>query len=155
MLHFRVFTVAGWINRGQQDIIEYLRYAWPLNVRQVVQAARRAALLLDRARGIGGEQLAEILEQPAASGEQHVPVPGAPADEALPAVGRAPREAADSAIGRRRGAWLRRHWSALESLLEQMHRNGGNVSAAARAIGISRQQAQRLLAAKAEMDGEA
>ncbi len=25
MLHFFVFTVAGWINRGQQDIIEYLR----------------------------------------------------------------------------------------------------------------------------------
>ena len=25
MLHFFVFTVAGWIHRGQQDIIEYLR----------------------------------------------------------------------------------------------------------------------------------
>ena len=25
MLHFLVFTVAGWIHRGQQDVIEYLR----------------------------------------------------------------------------------------------------------------------------------
>jgi transposase InsO family protein len=25
MLHFFIFTVAGWINRGQQDVIEYLR----------------------------------------------------------------------------------------------------------------------------------
>jgi transcriptional regulator of acetoin/glycerol metabolism len=55
-------------------------------------------------------------------------------------------------LGARRAAWYRRHHQQLEQLLRELEKNGGNVSSAARVVGISRQRAMRLMSARAALD---
>jgi DNA-binding NtrC family response regulator len=139
--------------RLRSSLIEALcLHRWPLNVREVAQAARRA-VLVESTRDLAGEHAPEILQQPSTEPPSlqgtSTPARAAAVSPVLPAG--AP---AGERIGQRRWAWLRRHWGDLQSLLDAMRRNGGNVSAAARETGISRQRAQRLLEAKAGMEGD-
>jgi transcriptional regulator of acetoin/glycerol metabolism len=53
-------------------------------------------------------------------------------------------------LGPRRAAWLARHQAQATLLEEAVRRHDGNVSSAARELGISRQQAQRLMIAMQE-----
>src|SRR5690606_34812652 len=66
------------------------------------------------------------------------PPPSGPASGASPPV---PSSQARDLLGARRAAWFQRHKDELDRLLAELRRNGGNVSAAAKSVGISRQRA--------------
>jgi transcriptional regulator of acetoin/glycerol metabolism len=55
-------------------------------------------------------------------------------------------------FGSRRSSWLSRNDDQARALRDAVRRHGGNVSSAARELGMSRQRAQRLLAALEEVE---
>lgn len=123
---------------------------WPLNTRQLAQVASQAALAT-----IGGERLnyadlARLIER--VYGDTGTmrrattpPPPSTPPSLPSPPV---PSSQARDLLGARRAAWFQRHKDELERLLMELRRNGGNVSAAAKTVGISRQRAGRLLSVR-------
>src|SRR5690606_8463415 len=80
------------------------------------------------------------------------PPPSGPASGASPPV---PSSQARDLLGARRAAWFQRHKDELDRLLAELRRNGGNVSAAAKSVGISRQRAGRLLSVRDTLQGGA
>ena len=74
------------------------------------------------------------------------PAPAPAPDSALPQP--VPSSQARDLLGARRAAWFQRHKDELERLMAELRRNGGNVSAAAKTVGISRQRAGRLLSVR-------
>lgn len=112
---------------------------WPLNVRQVVQCARLAAVSHPGADAIHGAAMRSLLSQ------LH-------ADEALAQSDSEP-EAASESGGKpagRRTRWLSRHRAELDQLLSKIKECDGNVSEACRQLEIPRWRAVRLLNALEE-----
>jgi DNA-binding NtrC family response regulator len=146
----RLFSAAfakagGDPNRLKSSAIEALCLAtWPLNIRQLVQLARSAQAALGGDNEIGRNALAPLL-----------------ADTVPPLAADAPSLAAEPAgsgtapetlvLGERRAQWLARHQQDLARLLEALPKSRGNVSAAARVVGLSRSAAMRLLEAHAQV----
>jgi len=119
---------------------------WPLNTRQLAQVASQASLAT-----IGGVKLnyadlerliTRVYGDTGAMRRSSTPPQPAPA---LALSQPMPSSKARDLLGARRAAWFQRHKDELDRLLLELRRNGGNVSAAAKTIGISRQRAGRLL----------
>lgn len=123
---------------------------WPLNTRQLAQVASQASLatiggvklnfadldrLLQRVYGDTGTMRRATTPPPASAPESGLSPPVASSQ-------------ARDLLGARRAAWFQRHKDELERLLMELRRNGGNVSAAAKSVGISRQRAGRLLSVR-------
>jgi len=126
-------------------------HAWTMNVRELVQTAHRARVLLADASELSGSQLRSLLVE-SERGRSVSPSepPGYAASEASGEYQSvAPRNARESEeqrlLGVRRFAWLQRNRDNLKVLLESLQRTGGNISQSARELGISRQRAHRLL----------
>lgn len=114
--------------------------SWPLNVRQVVQCARLAAVSHPGTDAIHGAAMRRLLSQ------LH-------ADEALGDRETREPEAASEPSGKpvgRRTRWLSRHRAELDQLLSKIEECGGNVSEACRQLEIPRWRAVRLLNALEE-----
>jgi two-component system response regulator FlrC len=123
-------------------------HGWDLNVREVVAVARRCAVLFSGSAELSKDQLATLLDTRPTSATQP-PTRGvdmglSPFQEAAP----------PKALPERTSAWLGRNESVLSRLQNTLRQCGGNVSQAARAVGISRQRAQRLLEAAASVRPE-
>lgn len=127
----------------QPGLVEALCcYDWPLNVRELVQAAKRAKLLLAQGLAMTAERVSELLVQRPTVPPSPALAPGTVASELDFA----------QVLGTRTAAWFQRHQADLGRLREAMDRSGQNISRAASAVGISRQQAQRLLDAAARLE---
>jgi DNA-binding NtrC family response regulator len=111
--------------------------AWPLNIRQVVQSARLAAVTCCDKLPINGVVLRGILGQ-VHEGEE----PSSADSVALPQENSVPAEEIPKS---RRSRWLDRHRGALADLLKALQLSGGNVSEACRRSGLPRWRAVRLL----------
>lgn len=112
---------------------------WPLNVRGLLQLAKRLAVLS------GDEPRLR---------RSHLPEHMWPKDESEPTPSRV--ETGDDAVageGRRERSRRRRH-EELQRLIHFLQRHGGNVQSAARELGISRQRAYRLLDLEPGLDIE-
>lgn len=120
-----------------------LLHDWPLNVREVKLAAHALVAEYGAARP-SAESLAAFLRQS----------PAVPPERPAEAVESGPDEA-PSVLGKRRSAWLRRNEEHLDALVVALREHDGNVSRAARAVGISRQRALRLLEVQRELDQRA
>jgi DNA-binding NtrC family response regulator len=138
-------SAGGDPSRLKSSAIEALCLApWPLNIRQLAHVARSTRASLHGNGEIGRNALAPLLADT-------IPPP---ADES-PSVSPQPEE--DSAspdallLGARRAQWLARHQHDLARLLEALPQSRGNVSAAARVVGLSRSAAARLLEAHAQV----
>jgi len=81
--------------------------------------------------------------------ETQRPPDAAPSEPAVTAID------SSNLLGDRRAAWFERHRKELDRLLSELEHHRGNVSRAARAVGISRQRANRLLTAHAAFMGRA
>jgi DNA-binding NtrC family response regulator len=119
--------------------------AWPFNVRQLRLIAENMAL-----HHPTGPLNAAELEDTLSENTSILPAPPspgavAPGDRATPVRAEAPQP-----LGRRRAAWLERHRAQADLLEAAVRRHAGNVSSAARELGISRQRAQRLVLAMEE-----
>ena len=130
------------------DLAERLcLYDWPLNVREVVQVARRACVLHPDARQLN---VAHVPPRLGSAGRGHAdrsnsltPAPGAEADR--------PASRAERSLAVRREKDTR-DLEALIVLLRELH---GNVNQAATRMGISRQRAYRLLDLRPDLDVQA
>lgn len=113
---------------------------WPLNVRQLVLFAANAASSLSRETEIGRHALAALLSEAGAEFAQPLPESERPLT---------PPPASDSEqnLGSRRARWLSRHEAKLDELRAALEATRGNVSEAARQVGLSRSAATRLLEA--------
>lgn len=110
---------------------------WPLNVRQVVQCARLAAVShQDSDELLHGAGMRSLLSQLHADEELAPP-------DSDPAV---PVEVTHKPAGRRT-RWLARHRAELDRLLSKIKECDGNVSEACRQLGVPRWRAVRLLSA--------
>ena len=111
------------------EVLGLLRgYGWPGNIRQLASVLRIASVMADGAHSIGKEQLPQdLLEELGEAGTQ-------PFTEAPPGAGPGEAKLKD----------LRA--SAVAAMLQ---RNAGNVSAAARALGVSRNTIYRTVKAAA------
>lgn len=141
-LFLRFFTESGGQpQKLRASLIERLcLYEWPLNIRQLKQAAQRAAIVLAKHPSLGASSFDAILDRmPGANNRRE--------DCGRSAESAGETKTARDVLGVRRWAWLGRHRDELCALREAMARQRGNVSAAAREIGMSRARAQRLLAA--------
>jgi DNA-binding NtrC family response regulator len=125
-------------------------HAWPFNVRELRQAARRAVLTLEDATELGARHLDEILQRKI--NERNSEAPSLPSAQppAPPA-----KELDLSLLGARSAAWLRRSTPELNALLAALQRCQGNISAAARETGISLARAHRLVRAARVARGDA
>lgn len=122
---------------------------WPLNMRQLSQVAEHAALAkLDGRRLQHGDLellVARVYGARVGSVRRSTIPPVAAAAPAAPRKARLSQYVRRT-LGARRTAWFLRHEERVEQLLGELGRNGGIISHAAQSIGISRQQAGRLLA---------
>lgn len=110
---------------------------WPLNVRELRQVAKALATTFASDQVLGRSHLEQVMTHfSALSPRTPAPTAGLPATEPSP----------------RRAAWLARHSDELKRLRLALAQFKGNVSLAARSVGISRQQAQRLLVADTPQD---
>jgi len=137
-LFARAFERAGGApGRLKTGALEALCLApWPLNVRQLVLFAAAAASSLPGDTEIGRSAVCELLSESGAE-------PGeALADE--PAT-----KPPERTLGRRRALWLARHEGHLVELRRALDENRGNLSEAARQVGLSRSAAMRLIEADA------
>jgi two-component system response regulator FlrC len=115
---------------------------WPLNIRELGQAARQAAHLASTEGALTAEHLGVLLER--------IHGTGRPPPRAVALEHRADRSEA-TVLGARRAAWLERNRDYLDALLAALARTGNNVAAAARSVGMSHQRATRLLAAEKQL----
>jgi two-component system response regulator FlrC len=110
-------------------------HGFRLNVRELVAAARRCHALYPDLTELGGRHLSALLDE-------HAPAnPSDPNRE--PAEG----ESAPAAVLSPKAARARHSRQLLEQLNQSLAACGGNLSEAARKIGLSRHQANRLLQA--------
>lgn len=117
------------------DLAEQLcLYDWPLNVREIRQLAARMAVLH------GAEALLTRAHLPERIAGWRTRDSKRPPEPRRERAARSPSRAA-----RRLDANERRNRNDLESLVRALRQVGGNVSAAAKAIGMSRQRAYRLM----------
>ncbi|HEY3495135.1 MAG TPA: sigma 54-interacting transcriptional regulator [Polyangiaceae bacterium] len=139
-LFLRNFEAAG----GARSLVDpslaeaVVLYDWPLNVREIRNVAQRLALEYPGV-ALGAAHFEKVvdLRTPGNQGGS------APPPSVSPAVG-----------SKRRQLWLERHRREVSALQNALTVHHGNLSEAARAVGISRHQAQRLLAASREADGD-
>jgi transcriptional regulator with PAS, ATPase and Fis domain len=137
------------------DVIERLcLYDWPMNVRQLLQAARQVAVFAGNARHVGMEHLPpEITIQRRSRDAARGGDEGATQAQAGGAAKRRPRVAAQaSRAEEHRRAVDRRDETDRERLRAALRVEQGNVSLAARRIGISRQRAYRIMTSMPELD---
>jgi DNA-binding NtrC family response regulator len=122
---------------------------WPLNTRQLAQVASQASLAT-----IGGvklnyadlDRLIKRVYGDTGTMRRASTPPPQPQPPTVSVLSQPlPSSKARDLLGARRAAWFQRHKDELDRLLLELRRNGGNVSAAAKTIGISRQRAGRLL----------
>jgi len=129
---------------------------WPLNTRQLAQVAGQASLATIGGVRLNFADLDRLLERvygdTGTTRRATTPPPSGPASGASPPV---PSSQARDLLGARRAAWFQRHKDELDRLLAELRRNGGNVSAAAKSVGISRQRAGRLLSVRDTLQGGA
>lgn len=109
---------------------------WPLNVRQLVLFACSTASSLPGDSDIGRSAIAELLEKS-----------GAEFGEALESGDAT--STTEPALGRRRALWLARNEAQLAELQRALEATRGNMSEAARQVGLSRSAAMRLIEADA------
>ncbi|HET9955417.1 MAG TPA: sigma 54-interacting transcriptional regulator [Polyangiaceae bacterium] len=159
-LFLQAFAAAGGdAQRIKSSAIEALCLeSWPLNVRQLVHVARYAATGMVPGAPITRSSLSEALgEAPPQLERQSESPPDEPAiivSEAAAEPRSEEPDSAESRLGRRRMLWLRRQEEQLSQLLNALKQSKGNVSMAARSVGLSRSAATRLLEAKAQREGE-
>lgn len=108
------------------------RYAWPYNVRELVQLGRLLAA--------SGRARYDITDLPERFDDA----------EMSASSGAIPPEPSDG-NALRRHAWLARHAKEFERLKRALEASRGNLSEAARRAGIPRYRARRLLAAEASL----
>jgi DNA-binding NtrC family response regulator len=144
-LFSRSFREAGADpGRLQATLVEKLcLLEWSYNVRELKLLAESMAVLYPSGP-LGAVELEEAREKntsllPKGGPDRMAPRVGAPEDEGM--------------LGRRRALWLARNSEQARKLTEALRRHDGNVSKAARDLGISRQRAQRLLKAIQERSG--
>ena len=120
---------------------------WPLNTRQLAQVASQASLATIGGVKLNYGDLDRLLQR--VYGDTGANRRSSPAPAPAPALSQpVPSSQARDLLGARRAAWFQRHKDELDRLLAELRRNGGNVSAAAKTVGISRQRAGRLLSVR-------
>ena len=122
---------------------------WPLNTRQLAQVASQASLATIGGVKLNYGDLDRLLQRvygDTGPMRRSTPAPAPAPESAQPQP--VPSSQARDLLGARRAAWFQRHKDELERLLMELRRNGGNVSAAAKTVGISRQRAGRLLSVR-------
>jgi DNA-binding NtrC family response regulator len=146
-LFARMFAGAGADPaRLQPPLVEKLCLLdWPFNVRQLRLLAESMALIHP-----SGPLSAAELDDALSTNTSMVPPQRSAGARA--ASDRAAEDRAENTqpLGRRRAAWLVRHEAQADLLQAAVRRHAGNVSSAARELGISRQRAQRLIQAMQE-----
>jgi transcriptional regulator with AAA-type ATPase domain len=145
-LFLRAFVGGGGdASRLKANAVEALCLApWPLNVRQLALFAENAATSLRAGKEIGRRAILDLLAEGGA--ELVAPLPAAESQTASP-----PDAESERALGRRRALWFARHRHQLEQLSAALASCNGNVTEAARQVGISRSAAVRLLDAQKEL----
>lgn len=119
---------------------------WPLNTRQLAQVAGQAALATLGGLRLNYNDLGVLLQRVYGdTGTMRRSTPPNTTTAPVSSAPGVPSAKARDLLGARRAAWFQRHKAELDRLLVELRRNGGNVSAAAKAVGISRQRAGRLL----------
>jgi transcriptional regulator with PAS, ATPase and Fis domain len=132
-------------SRIQTTLVEKLcLFDWPFNVRQLRLLADSMVALYP-SEPLGTVELDETLRKNVGLGG----VLTRERKREAPAVLVSAEQKLENAelLGRRRAAWLARNGDEARRLEAALRRHSGNVSSAAREAGISRQRAQRLLAA--------
>ncbi len=128
-------------------------YNWHMNVRELVQTAHRARVLLSDVPELSATHFRALVggirpphDYDLDTDRTSVPEIADPPDYAATLAPRSEAEAREQdLLGRRRFAWLQRNREHLRTLLASLSHNGGNISQSARELGISRQRAHRLL----------
>jgi DNA-binding NtrC family response regulator len=152
---FRV-TVQGELGNQAPDLGADLAerlclYDWPLNVREVVQVARRACVLHSGVPRLNLEHVPPRVADPAHTrSDRSSGLPAVPGVESqLPAVtNEQPVGRAARSLARRRDKDDRE----LDKLVALLNELRGNVNQAAKRMGISRQRAYRLMDLRPELD---
>lgn len=139
----------GSANRLRASFVEaLLLHDWPRNIRELKGVATRAAIELTGNETLGRANFATIHGHPPPQERTRPDRPSLPSSDR----GSADSESWASVLGDRRASWLFRHLQLLSELRTRLHRHGGNVSTAAKEVGISRQKAQRLLSAAEQIE---
>jgi transcriptional regulator with PAS, ATPase and Fis domain len=113
-------------------------YSWPFNAREVVQTALSLAVHDAKITTLDVEHLPEYMTRATGSGHGH--------------AGRPEREVNPTRAERHRRSLSTRNDADLTSLLDALEVTAGNVAAAAKRCGISRQRAYRLLESRPDID---
>jgi DNA-binding NtrC family response regulator len=125
-------------------------YDWPMNVRQLSQVARQVALLRGSAKRLDVTHLPSEISDHCDSSE--MPGEGAADLQDNQAALRSEAEGRPSRAEQRWHALRRRDDIELERLLSALRRAHGNVTLAARRLGVSRQRAYRIISAVPGLD---
>ncbi|HEX2733699.1 MAG TPA: sigma 54-interacting transcriptional regulator [Polyangiaceae bacterium] len=112
-----------------------------LNVRELMVAAKRCNALHGAAPVLTREHLASVLDRST----------GVSLNPATPDSDEPEAFDAEAALGKRSAAWLQRNQAKLGRLEKALDESDQNLSEAARKVGISRHQAQRLIQAAARL----
>lgn len=131
---------AGPVTFTPRFVERLLCHDFPYNVREVVQLARLLAS--------SGKERLNVEDLPEAV---QLDTPGA---LSTPSASQSQLSQQTGTEGSRKKAWLMRYAAELDRLKQALEANGGNLSQAAREIGMPRYRAIRLLAAHAELGYE-
>jgi DNA-binding NtrC family response regulator len=150
LFHRFLASAGGDPARVQPTLVEALCLLdWPFNVRELKLLAE-TLIALSPNGPLGTSQLEKALQSNttmfASDRARHDPLGSGTASDPASNAGH-------DVLGSRRAAWLRRHREQANALASALRRNGGNVSAAARELGISHQRARRLMMALDQLRG--
>jgi transcriptional regulator with PAS, ATPase and Fis domain len=109
-------------------------YDWPRNVREIVQTAARVSVLHGR------QSVLKVFHLP-----HRISAGTCPQESSPTSTTGQPTELRRSRAAKRLCQSERRNDHEMRLLTQALHRTGGNLSAAAKALGISRQRAYRLI----------